>query len=169
MHLLWRNLCYQRSYNFNDFEDPFALENAMRNNKITGCIGSISFETGSNSIKLAEFMIRQLIKNDKTQKWVYYDVANVDKYSADVISIINPFIWHSDTSVTPSNYRPVNLYSFDDYLIIQSQSGKAALYSFSGLFFLISALSGMLSYKNFGNLYTDLRETEVITLMIWSF
>ena len=90
-------------------------------------------------------------------------MANVDKYSADVISIINPFIWHSDTSVTPSNYRPVNLCSFDDYLIIQSQSGKAALYSFSGLFFLISALSGMLSYKNFGNLYTDLREKEVIT------
>ena len=51
-----------------DFEDPFALENAMRNNKITGCIGSISFETGSNSIKSAEFMIRQLTKNDKTQK-----------------------------------------------------------------------------------------------------
>jgi Periplasmic binding protein/Receptor family ligand binding region len=146
----------------NDYEDPVVLKNTMRNNKFMGCLGSVYFDTQSNSKISTVFLFTQIANNETTQTFYPFDLANVDMVSAKIIDIVNEFHWPLG-STTPSNFRDYNPCPFDSYQIMDSTKGKAALYSISVFFFCLSILVSILSYKVSKNSAKVLREPIILT------
>lgn len=135
-----------------DYEDSKLLSKTMRNNIITGCLGTIYFSENSNSRGSSKFIFQQLLLNTNNNTWFFNDVSYLDKYAPEVITSISNFIWSSGETTTPNNFRSYNPCPFDSYQIIESKIGKIILGIISFIFFIISIISAKLScgkYKNF--------------------
>jgi Receptor family ligand binding region len=146
----------------NDYEDPVLLSNTMRNNKFVGCLGSVYFDTQSNSKINTAFTFQQIANNETTQTFYEFDLAHVDIFSAKIIDIVGEFQWPLGSTI-PNNFRDYNPCPFDGYQIMDSTKGKAALYSISTFFFCLSIAVSILSYKIFKNSTKVLREATVLT------
>ena len=145
-----------------DYEDPETLQTAMRNNKITGCLGSLFFGTESNSRGSAQFLLQQFRQN-ATGSWYLENIVFIDKLSSQVITVVNPVEWPSGNNTTPSLFRPISPCPFDSYLIVDSPSGKNVLYSLCAIFFVISIIAAYLAYRYLNPVIKPLTEKQVIT------
>lgn len=153
-----------------DYEDTSRLEYTMRTNKLTGCLGTIYFNTDDNSRASAQFSFQQLRKNLTTQTWNLIDVVYLDKYSPQLITSVSTLIWPLNNLTTPDNFRPENLCPFDNYQIVGSQVGKILAFMFALIFIIFSIILSTISTRNYPKDFVEMRENKLISFddMIYS-
>ena len=144
-----------------DYEDPNIIQKAMRTNRLTGCLGSVYFGSESNSRISGQFLIQQLFQAPETGDFYLDSMAIVDKLSTQIIDILQPPVWPTGNSTTPSLFRPISLCPFDSFQIIESTSGQNVLYAVSVVFFVVSCLSAWLSYRYSNTNFEMLTEKQI--------
>ena len=127
-----------------DYENPSVLSSAIRNNKIVGCLGNVGFGSKTNSRSLVQYTIQQLNFNTTLNTTVLREIAHINIFSAQLITMVNNFEW--PTGSLPLNMRPADPCPFDSFLVEDSDKGKALLYAFSGFFFLLALGTSIIGY-----------------------
>ena len=144
-----------------DFEDPDTLQRVMRNNKLTGCLGTVSFGLGVNTRSSAQFLMLQ-IRNDNGT-WNLEPVIILDIFSSQIVTVIVPPEWPSGDTTSPSLYRPFNPCPFDSFEIVDAYKAKGVLYAFSAFFFIIACLSACIRYRYSRRDYKVLIDKQMIS------
>ena len=144
-----------------EFDDPNVLGKTMRTHKFVGCLGTVFFDSSSNSRANAPLLIQQLYYNNTLNSTLTINIAVLDRYSAQLITIINPYEWPTGTA--PPNFLPYSPCPFDDFQVISSQSGKAILYAICALFFVVALASVVYAEKRFPNEIKQITEESIIS------
>jgi Receptor family ligand binding region len=153
------NYVLNRGY---DYENPDLLSNAMRNNKFIGCLGTVYYDSQSNSRANSIFTVQQIANNETSQTFYAFDLFYMDFFSTQIMTTANSFEWPLRES-TPSNFRDHNPCPFDNYEIIDSNKAKAILYCISAFFFCVSVIGAIFSYRLFKNEIEELMDKKMIS------
>ena len=145
----------------NDFEDLDALQRVMRNNKLTGCLGTIFFGQGANTRSSAQFLLLQ-IRNDNGN-WNLYPVIILDLFSSQIVTVIAPPEWPTGNTTVPSMLRPFNPCPFDSFEIIDAPKAKGVLYALSACFFIVACISACARYRFSRRSYKPLLSKQIIS------
>lgn len=146
-----------------DYEDPVTLAKTMRNGKLTGCLGSIYFDREGNSRGVAEFTIQQVLTKESDGTFDLIDVAYLDKFSSQFITIVKDITWADGGSLPPPSLRSISICPFDDYLVQKSNNGTYVLYSVCAIFALIALVSSFLSFRNYQKEIAPLKVKQIMT------
>ncbi|OMJ70463.1 hypothetical protein SteCoe_31559 [Stentor coeruleus] len=122
-----------------DYEDYNKLMSAIRKNKFTGCLGNVYFSIDGNSRASSQFLIQQIYYNLTIQTFESIDISYLDRFSSQLITIINPYVW--PTGSPPPNYIPYSPCPFDSYEVHSSSKGIMVLCVISSLLFVICLVS----------------------------
>lgn len=134
-----------------DFDDPNKLMQAMRNNKIVGCIGPIVFSKETTGRTSTHYALSQVFYDEKIHNAYIVDVAHFDRFGDQIITIVNDIKWPGESKM--SNYRPVNPCSFDNFMVKSSTKGKMLLYIICTFCFLVTLIIFLYTlFKNKGNI-----------------
>jgi len=90
-------------------------------------------------------------------------IADIDKLSTQLITVIEAPEWPTEFNSTPNTFRPLSPCLFDNYQVIQSINGKAALFVLCCLYFVISCISGVITFKKSPKEIKELTEKKIIT------
>ena len=151
-----------------DYENPKFLNSAMRNNKIVGCLGNIVFENGQNSRTQVQYTIQQVNFNTTLNTTVISDIGYVNRFSSQLITIIDEFDWPTGSLLL--NIRPAYPCPFDEFLVVDSPNGRAALYGFSVFFFLLALIVSIIAYTKTKSTFEQLNEIQIISFAdMWFF
>lgn len=145
-----------------NYEDHEILSHIIRTNKITGCLGTVYFESESNSRSSAQFSISQISKNTTSGNWVMNYVVNINKFSEKYMTVLSPYKWPMGSSI-PDNFRSPPSCPFDDFQIMDSAKGQYALIIISGMIFLASTSIAFYSYKKYEDLFKYLMTRQEIS------
>jgi Receptor family ligand binding region len=145
-----------------DYENPVLLSNAMRTNKFVGCLGTVYFDSASNSRCNSIFGIQQVINNQTTQSFYLIDIADVNLFSSPIINMVGNLQWPLGGDV-PSTFRDYSPCPFDSYEVIESSKGKVVLYCISAFFLCVSVLGAVVSYRLFRDDMKELKEETMIS------
>ncbi|OMJ84245.1 hypothetical protein SteCoe_14666 [Stentor coeruleus] len=133
-----------------DFEDPYKLIKAMRNNKVIGCIGSIVFSKETTGRASAQYALSQVFYDENIKNAYIVEVAHFDRFSDQIITIVNDIKWPEGNKI--SNYRPENPCNFDSFMVKSSTKGKILLYTICAFCFLVTLIIFIYTLKNKNNI-----------------
>ena len=144
-----------------DFEDPDTMKRVMRNNKLTGCLGTVFFGREVNYRSSAPFLMLQIRNNNGT--WNLVPVINLNIYSSQIMTVLTALEWPSGNSTVPSLYRPFTPCPFDSYQIIEASLAKGVLYALSVFFIIVACISTCIRYRYSNRDYKLLTDKQIIS------
>ena len=143
-----------------DYENPERLLYFMRENKITGCMGTIYFSKDSTSLSNGKFLMMQ-VSFSSNGMMNMPEIAYLDRLSTQFIYFVQAPKWATDS--VPTNFLPNFDCPFESKEIISSTKGEWVLIGLCAVFFIVTCIFSFLSYLKFKSTFKELTERQIIS------
>lgn len=147
-----------------DYEDPEVLNNYIRIQKTTGCLGSLKIDADKNTRSSFTLALDQIYFVDGNTDFLYREAILVNKFSSNPIYINDEIEWPGGSKSIPKNFFEYNSCGLDDRTIKTSDSGKNAFLVLSGIIITISIIPAIISAFIYSNVLPPIEENTIITI-----
>ena len=143
-----------------DYENPERLLYFMRENKVTGCMGTIYFSKDSTSLSNGKYLMMQVtFSSNGTMNMP--ETAYLDRLSTQFIYFVQAPKWPTDS--VPTNFLPNFDCPFESKEIISSTKGEWVLIGLCTVFFIVTCIFSFLSYLKFKSSFKELTERQIMS------